>query len=119
MPLKNENRFTCDLKPTPVEKGCDVDFYYDPGSPGAPGMPPRQPAWDVGTASALNRIVCITLPISGFTTFYCCKEHAIMALDRDQHLPPVPPKIAGATEADLNAAKRGMKVVENMKAKPS
>ena len=114
MPLLNTNHFTCDFK---NEKGvqCDVDFYYDPGRQGAP-----PPVWDPGTQARLNKIVAVTYPLTSFTTFYCCDDHATRAIETGQHLPPLPSKIAPATEADLNAAKRGMKIVEDMRgARPS
>jgi hypothetical protein len=113
--LKTENHFVCELKkPVSGEPDCTVDFYYDPGSQGKP------PQWPAGIQVALSKIVAVTHPLTGHTTFYCCDEHAIEAIGMGQHLPPVPPKIAPATEADMNAAKRGMKAVEQMRdAKPS
>jgi hypothetical protein len=115
MPLTTENHFICSLKKPTGEPDCNVDFYYDPGSQGKP------PQWTPAVQIALNKVVAVTMPITGFTTFYCCDEHAILAIERAQHLPPMPAKVAPATEADLNAAKRGMKVVDGMKAaaKPS
>jgi hypothetical protein len=110
MALKNENRFTCDLK------GCNVDFYYEAGKPpAAPGLPPQIPNWSPAIQVALNKAVAVTHLITGHTAFYCCDAHAIEAIGEGQHLPPMPSKITPATEADVNAAKRGIKVVEGMR----
>ena len=102
-PLTTENHFVCGLK------DCKVDFYYDPGAQGRP------PNWPPAIQVALTKVLAITMPLTGHTSFYCCKEHAIAALESDQYLPELPPKVAGATEADMEAAKRGMKVVQGMK----
>jgi hypothetical protein len=108
MPLTQANHFVCNFP------DCKVDFYYDPGSQGKP------PEWPEGVRAALSKVVAVTYPLTGYSTFYCCDEHAIEAIGQGIHLPPLPPKIAPATEADLSAAKRGMKVVNGMRdAKPS
>lgn len=114
MTLTVENHFICGLKTPEGKPDCKVDFYYDPGGPGKP-----PPDWNDGVRTALTKVVAITMPLTGFTTFFCCDEHAIEAIKRGQHLPELPPKITGATEADLNRAKAGMKVVDGMKGKPS
>jgi hypothetical protein len=121
-PLTTENHFVCQLQKPDGEPDCNVDFYYEPGKPPAmPGMPPQAPNWPAAVQIALNKAVATTHLVSGHTAFWCCDEHARMGIERGQHLPPMPKKVAPATEADLNAAKRGMKVVENMRegAKPS
>ena len=116
MPLKNENHFVCDLKKADGTPDCNVDFHYNPGGPNMPA-----PAWEPGVQAALSKVLAITYPLTGYTTFFCCDDHAIEAIKRGQHLPALPPKVAPATEADMAAAKRGMKVVDGMKAgaKPS
>jgi hypothetical protein len=119
MPLTTENHFVCGFK-EPDGQPCKVDFYYQPGQPPAPGMPAQMPNWPPAIQLALSKAVAVTHLISGNTTFYCCDEHAIEAIGMGQHLPAMPPKITPATEADMNAAKRGMKVVQDMReAKPS
>jgi len=115
MPLTTENHFVCGLKKPNGDPDCNVDFYYNPGSQGKP------PEWAPAVQVALNKIVALTHPLTNFTTFFCSDEHAILAIERGQHLPPMPPKVQPATEADVTAAKRGLKVVEGMRegAKPS
>ena len=109
MPLLTKNHFTCQLP------GCDVEFYFDPGRQGAP-----PPVWEPGIQARLNKVVAITYSLTGYTTFWCCDEHAIEGIKAGQHLPPLPAKVAPATEAEMNAAKRGMKIVDDMRgAKPS
>jgi hypothetical protein len=110
MPLKNENHFSCDLKKPNGDPDCNVDFYYDPGGPGKP-----VPQWDPGIQNALNKAIAITHPLTQFTTFWCCDEHAQEGIARGQHLPPLPSKVQGATEADMNNAKRGMSIVDKLR----
>ena len=115
MPLLDEKHFRCDLKKPDGSPDCDVEFWYDPGGPNRP-----PPVWDAGTQARLNKVVAVVHPLIAFTTFWCSDEHAIEAIKRGQHLPPLPSKIAPATDADLARAKSGMKVVESMRgAKPS
>ncbi len=117
MPLLNTNHFTCDFKD---EKGvqCDVDFYYDPGRTGA-----GPPVWDPGTQARLNKIVAVVYPLTNFTTFYCCDDHATRAIETGQHLPPLPSKVvAEGSDASVKAAAAGARAVAQMKAplvKPS
>ena len=118
----NERRFRCDLKKPDGSPDCNVDFYYEDSKPPAmPGMPPQTPIFEPGIQAALTKIVAITYSFTGYATGYCCEEHAIEAIKRGQHMPPIPSKITGATEADMNRAKGGMKVVDGMRAgaKPS
>jgi hypothetical protein len=114
MGLKSVNHFVCDLKNPDGTPDCDVEFYYNPGVQNAP-----PPAWEPGVQAALNKIVAVSHPITQYVTFYCCEDHAILAVQRGQHLPPLPPKIRPATEADAARAGRGMKAVDGMRAKPS
>jgi hypothetical protein len=113
VPLTTENHFVCGFK-EPNGEPCKVDFYYDPGAKD------RTPQWPPAIQVALTKAIAVTMPLTGHTTFYCCDEHAIEAIGMGQHLPSMPPKITPATEADMNAAKRGMKAVQDMReAKPS
>jgi hypothetical protein len=116
MPLSNENRFKCDLKNEAGESKCPSEFTYFPGVAGQP-----LPQWPEAIRSRLERVVAITHPLTGYTTFYCCDAHAKEAIENNQHLPPMAPKITGATEADMNNAARAAKVVNGMKVvgKPS
>jgi hypothetical protein len=114
MALKNENHFVCDLKKSDGTADCDKEFYYDPGRQNAP-----PPAWEPGVQAALNKIVAVSHPITQYVTFYCCDDHAIEAIKRGQHLPPLPPKIKPASVADMKNAARGNKQVEEMKTRPS
>jgi hypothetical protein len=110
MPLTTENHFVCGFP------GCKVDFYYAAGIQGQPA-----PNWPDSIRVALNKVVAVTHPLTGYSTFYCCDEHAIEAIGQGIHLPPLPPKVAPATEAELKAAQRGMSIVGAMRneAKPS
>jgi hypothetical protein len=115
MPLTSENHFICGLKKPDGTPDCKVEFYYNPGGPNQP-----PPEWPPAILAALTKIVAIVSPLAqSFTTFYCCDDHAIEGIKRGQHLPSLPPKVQAATEADMNAAKRGMAAVAEMKGKPS
>lgn len=110
--LKAHNRFTCDLKDGNGNPACDVDFYYDPGAQNQP------PQWDEATRTRLSRIVAVVSPLTNYTTFYCSDLHAVEAIGKGQHLPPLPSALTThATDADVKkvaaaAAKTsGMKVV--------
>ena len=120
MTLTAENHFFCDLKKPDGSRDCEVDFYYEGPKQNPLGGPPVMPVWSPGIQAAINKRVAVTHPQTGFTTFYCCDEHAMEGINRGQHLPPLPPKVLGATEADLKRAQSGMKVVDGMRtAKPS
>lgn len=121
MTLIMENHFTCDLKKANGERDCEVEFNYDMGGPApAPGLPPRAPDWPPAVLARVTKIVAVVHPLTQFTSFYCCDEHASLAIDRGQHLPPMPSRITPATDGDLENAKRAMTVVNGMRAvKPS
>lgn len=115
MSLKDEKHFSCDLKTPDGEPDCKVDYSWDPGAPGRPIV-----QMDPGVQAALAKAVAITYLLSlpgqpQYVTFYCCDEHAIEAIKRGQHLPPLPKKIQGATEAEMKAAERGLAVVDEMR----
>jgi len=100
---KVTNHFACDAP------GCAIEFDYNP-SPQAPEV------WPAGVQVALQKVVAVVHPISNFTRFFCCKEHAIEAIQNDLHLPPLPPKVVPATtEAEVKAAAAGSRAVAEMK----
>ena len=110
--LTNENHFKCDLQKPDGTPDCDVEFYYDPGTPQMPN-PPR-PA---GTEVALMKIVATVHARTQYTRFYCCDAHASEGIKRAQHLPPTPSAIhIPASAADVKAAVAGAKAVTEMKA---
>lgn len=113
MPLTQENHFVCGLKKIDSdEPDCSVDFYYDPGGPGRP-----QPSWPEGVRAALTKVVAVSYPLTGYTTFFCCDAHAILAIERGQHMPPLPAKITAATQADMASAKAASQVLDRMRGK--
>jgi hypothetical protein len=121
MTLKPFQQFKCDFKGDSDNPACDVEFFYNPQpiGPQVPGLPP-QFDWTPEMKADLEAIVTVTLPLTSYSTFYCCAAHAILAIAAGQHLPEAPPKIAPANAKDLDAVKRGMAIVGDMrKAKPS
>lgn len=112
------NRFSCDLRKPDGTPDCDVDFEYSPNL--APGE-----QWPQRIQIALMSIVQVSHPLTqgGSPTappnqprFYCCRDHAVKALQMDQHLPAMPPKIVPATSnAEVKAAAAGARAVTEMK----
>lgn len=104
MPLKNQNHFHCDLPE------CDVEFSYDPGGPNKP-----PPNWPDGIRARLAKVVAVTYPLTAYTTFYCGDVHAVEAIGRGLHMPPLPkPDLtASATDADVKNAARAKAIVDN------
>lgn len=119
MPLNPENHFACDFTD---ENGtrCGVDFYYESPKQNPAGGLPIMPNLSPGVQARINKFVMVAHGVSGYTTWYCCDEHAIESIGLGRHLPPMPTKVAPATEAEMEAAKRGLGIVKQMReGKPS
>ena len=123
--IEVQNLFTCDLKNADRSPACRERFYYSPQGDNnrgkVQGMPMAPPAWDAPTTSRLSEVVAITHSLTGHTTFYCCADHAAKALEKRQHLAPLPSGLTeAATDADVKAAAAGAKAVTEMRGpKPS
>jgi hypothetical protein len=114
MPLTPHNFFKCDLLTEKGEPDCDVNFYYDSGGPNRP-----PPNWPDGIKVALTKVVAVTHPLTGHTKFFCSDGHAIEAIKRGQHIPPIPQELPrltpSATDADVKEVARQAKAVEGIK----
>lgn len=125
MPLENENYFHCDLKDKNGKPICDVAFHYDPnaGKQTAPNLQPR-PQWPEGIRVALSKVIAVVYPLTSYTTFYCCDDHAKQGIDNGCHMPPLPkgpgPVLTPtATDADVRTAAHAAQTVAKMRSNPS
>ena len=107
------HEFKCDLP------GCDKFFDYNPQ------LKPNE-AYPARVHMSLMNIVQISHPMTvggvppmtppNPPKLFCCKEHAIKALDQDLHLPALPAKVVPAsTDAEVKAAAAGARAVAEMK----
>lgn len=113
------NVFRCDLRKPDGSPDCDVEFEYN-----ANPQPPE--TWPAGVHIRLMNIVQVSHPMTAGgqppnqmpnpPRLYCSREHAVKALELDQHLPALPPKIVAATtNAEVKAAAAGANAVAEMK----
>ena len=119
MPILNENHFICDYVDEHGTK-CGVDFYYEGPKQNPMGGPPIMPNLPPAIVARQAKMIMVAHGVSGYTTWYCSDDHAIEAIGLGRHLPPMPTKVAPATEAEMEAAKRGLGIVKQMReGKPS